>query len=98
MNNLCPWSKTMDDERKLAIIKEEEDALETPKDARINHVELPPQTKKEVEDVAEKLWRDYPCFRSKEDAEYFSMLPLSRQDSQMVLVRASEIERGVSCK
>lgn len=82
----------MDEERKLSIIKEEKDALDTPLDARIHRVELPPQTKQEVEDAADKLWRDYPCFKSREDAEYFSMLPLSRQDSVAVLVRASEIE------
>ena len=83
----------MDDTKKQELIKEEVDALDTPLDARIHRVELPPQTKQEVDDVADKLWRDYPCFKSREDAEYFSMLPLSRQDSVAVLTRASEIER-----
>lgn len=83
----------MDDTKKQTLIKEEMDALDTPLDARIHKVDLPPQTKQEVEDVADKLWRDYPCFKSRMDAEYFSMLPLSRQDSMAVLQRASELER-----
>jgi hypothetical protein len=88
----------MDEEKKLAIIQEEKDALDTPLDSRIHTVQLPPQTKQKVDDAAEKLWRDYPCFRTREDAEYFSMLPLSRQDSVMVLERASELERERCCK
>lgn len=88
----------MDEETKLALIQEEKDALDTPLDARIHTVQLPPQTKQEVEDVAEKLWRDYPCFRTREDAEYFSMLPLSKEDSILVLKRASELERKRYCK
>ena len=87
-----PMMLNMDEEKKLALIKEEEDALDTPLDARIHRVELPPQTKQEVDDAADKLWRDYPCFKSREDATYFSMLPLSRQDSIAVLQRASELE------
>lgn len=83
----------MDDTKKQELIKEEVDALDTPLDARIHRVELPPQTKQDMDDVADQLWRDYPCFKSREDAKYFSMLPLSRQDSVAVLYRASEIQR-----
>ncbi len=82
----------MDDDKKHTLIKEEVDAFDTPLDARIHQVALPPQTIKEAEDIADKLWRDYPCFKSREDAAYFSMLPLSRQDSVAVLVRATELE------
>ena len=75
------------------LVKEEKAALDTPIDARIHTVELPPQSEKEVDEYGEKLWRQYTCFKTKEDAMYFSMLPLSRKDSAMVLTRAMEIER-----
>lgn len=75
------------------IIAEEKAALDTPIDARIHTVELPPQSKEEVEAQGDKLWRQFPCFKTKEDAMYFSMLPLSRQDSVAVLTKAMEIER-----
>jgi hypothetical protein len=79
--------------QKEKLIKEEKSALDTPIDARIHTAELPPQTEKEVEDYCDKMWRQYPCFKTKEDAMYFSMLPLSRTDSTLVLKRAMEIEK-----
>ena len=84
--------KTMDT-KKENLIAEEKAALDTPIDARIHTVDLPPETKDEVEAKGEKLWKQFPCFKTKEDAMYFSMLPLDRKDSVMVLQKAIEIER-----
>lgn len=81
------------DATKEDLIAEEKAALDTPIDARIHTVELPPQSKEEIEAQGEKLWQQFPCFSTKEDAMYFSMLPLSRQDSVAVLTKAMEIER-----
>lgn len=75
------------------LIQEEKAALDTPINARIHTVELPPQTEKEVDEYADKLWRTYTCFKTKEDAMYFSMLPLSRTDSALVLAKAMDIEK-----
>lgn len=75
------------------LIAEEKAALDTPIDARIHTVDLPPENHEEIQAKGEKLWRQFPCFKTKEDAMYFSMLPLSRQDSVAVLTKAMEIER-----
>ena len=75
------------------LIAEEKAALDAPLNARIHTVDLPPQSKEEVEAQCDKLWRRFPCFKTKEDAMYFSMLPLSRQDSVAVLAKAMEIEK-----
>jgi len=74
------------------LIQEEKAALDTPINARIHTVEIPPQTEEEANDHGEKLWRQFPCFKTKEDAMYFSMLPLSPTDSVRVLTRAMELE------
>lgn len=86
------YVKTMD-VNKENLLAEEKAALDTPIDARIHTVEIPPQSKDEVEAQGEKLWRNFPCFKTKEDALYFSMLPLSRKDSVMVLQKAIEFEK-----
>lgn len=75
------------------LIAEEKAALDTPINARIHTVDLPHESKEEIEAKGEKLWRQFPCFKTKEDAMYFSMLPLNRQDSMAVLTKAMEIER-----
>ena len=81
------------DAHKEDLIAEEKAALDTPIDARIHTVDLPFESKEEIEAKGEKLWRQFPCFKTKEDAMYFSMLPLSHQDSIAVLTKAMEIER-----
>jgi hypothetical protein len=80
------------EEQKRIIAEEEAQALETPIDARIHKVEVPPESTLEFDAKVLKLQQQFPVFASREDAEYFSMLPLSRQDSIAVLQRAREIQ------
>lgn len=80
------------EEQKRVIAEEEALALETLPSARINNVPLPIETAAEFDAKVDKLRRQFPVFVSREDAEYFSMLPLSRTDSMAVLKRAMELQ------
>lgn len=80
------------EEQKRKIAEEEAQAIETPLDARIHRVEVPSESTLEFDAKVIKLQQQFPVFASHEDAEYFSMLPLSRQDSIAVLQRAREIQ------
>jgi len=77
-----------------ALLEEEQEACDTPLDAKIHKVPVPRETEAEVEEEAKNLYAQFcDVFKCKEDAEYFSMLPLSKKDRMTVLKRASEITK-----
>ena len=84
------------EEHKRTIAEEELSALETPVAARINAVPVPLDNPVEFDAKVMKTMQQFPVFKTREDAEYFSMLPLSRKDSINVLHRALEIQREES--
>lgn len=84
------------EERKRSIAEEELAALETPVAASINTVPVPVDTPLEFDAKVMKTMQQFPVFKSRADAEYFSMLPLSRKDSINVLRRALEIQKDES--
>ena len=75
-----------------ALMKEEVDAIDMPLNARIHRVPVPDDSVTGVEDEVNRVYSQYrQVFTSKEDAEYFSMLPLSDTDRDRVLKRAKEL-------
>lgn len=81
------------DKKTKDLLNEELDALDVPVGARINTVQLPPQTPQAVEDDARALFVQYAhLLPTIEDAEYFSMLPLSASDRSKILTRATELD------
>lgn len=82
----------MQSDHKQALVREEQEACDTPLDARIHHVDL-------VEDDMGARDRELNCladkysdvFRNRDDAIFFAMLPLTAVDRDGVLTRAREI-------
>ena len=85
----------MDEELKTQLITEEIDACDTPLNARIHQVDLQPETELELEAETRKVWAKYSdVFKNYEEAEYFSMLPLSTKDRHEIIKRAKDIQRN----
>ena len=81
-------------EVKEALIAEEAGACDTPLDAKIHTAQLPPSTQKGIDAETQALYVNHRgVFRDYEDAEYFAMLPLSKEDRVRILARAGELER-----
>ena len=71
------------------IIEEESLARDMPLNARIHTAEIPPDDPKQLEVVARSLYNQYRhVFKDYEEAEYFTMLPLSMRQRDHVLARA----------
>ena len=82
----------MDD--RTALIEEEKLAYDTPLDARIHTSVLPPHTDQELKAEAERVYLEGKgVFKDLQEAEYFSMLPLSKEDRMKILTRTLEIQR-----
>ena len=74
---------------RLVVAAEEAEARDVDVAARIHVVELPPDDVKGVELQAREVYNEYRhLFKSYEEAEYFSMLPLSVKQRSHVLARA----------
>jgi hypothetical protein len=81
-------------EKKMSMIKEEMLAYDSPLDARIHQVKAPPETDRELAADAEMLYAaGTGVFSSYEEAEYFSMLPLTVADRVAVLARTRELQQ-----
>ena len=81
------------DER-AALIEEEKLGCDTPLDARIHTVPSPLETDREIEVEAERLYTEgRGIFKNLKEAEYFSMLPLSKQERLAVIRRTLEIQQ-----
>tara|TARA_B110000046_G_C12949911_1_gene379656 strand:- start:388 stop:675 length:288 start_codon:yes stop_codon:yes gene_type:complete len=75
------------------LLEEEKLACDTPLSSRIHRVKLPATNEKEVELEAQSCYLKYNnLFQAYEDAEYFSMLPLTQTTRQAVLERAIVLE------
>lgn len=75
------------------MLEEEKGACDTPLDARIHTVQLPPDGQAEVERDALAVHSRYAhLFKNSEEATYFSMLPLDTAARESVLKRALEIQ------
>ena len=73
----------------MNIIEEESLARDMPLNARIHTAEIPPDDPKQLEVVARSLYNQYRhVFKDYEEAEYFTMLPLSMRQRDHVLARA----------
>lgn len=82
----------MDAAKKLR--EEEKLAYDTPLTSRIHQVKLPPQSIQELEAEINSCHIKYGnLFPSYEDAEYFSMLPLTDETRRAVLQRAQVLEQ-----
>lgn len=76
------------------LIAEEADACDTPLDAKIHTAQLPPSTQKELDADTQALYVKHSgVFKDYQEAEYFAMLPLSKEDRVRILARAGEFER-----
>ena len=74
--------------------REEVAACDTPLNARIHSIGLPPDTVLACEAEAQAVYVKYSdTFKKFEDAEYFSMLPLDKASRDTVLKRAVELEK-----
>ena len=74
---------------RLVVAAEEAEGRDVDVAARIHVVELPPDDVKGVELQAREVYNEYRhLFKSYEEAEYFSMLPLSVKQRSHVLARA----------
>ena len=81
------------DER-AALIEEEKLGCDTPLGARIHTVPSPLETDREIEVEAERLYtQGRGIFKTLQEAEYFSMLPLSKQERLDIIRRTLEIEQ-----
>ena len=81
--------KMVEEKMKMAVAYEESLARDTPVTAAIHTVELPPDDAKSLEAVARDVYGEYRhIFKNFEEAEYFSMLPLSVKQRDHVLSRA----------
>ena len=84
---------------KSLLIGEEKMAYDTPLDARIHSVQLPPEGRLETErDTASVYARFADVFKDYEEATYFSMLPLDVAARETVLKRALEIKQETKQK
>jgi hypothetical protein len=81
------------DER-AALIEEEKLGCDTPLDSRIHTAPLPLPTSRELEVEAERVYAaGKGIFKDMQEAEYFSMLPLTKRDRLAVIKRTFEIQR-----
>jgi hypothetical protein len=82
------------EDEKTSLLEEERAALETPLDARINSVDVPPETKEQWKEVSRDICQRYRhLFKNREEAELFSMLPLTTDEQRdRVIKRALELE------
>jgi hypothetical protein len=81
------------DER-AALIEEEKLGCDTPLGARIHTVPSPLATDREIEVEAERVYTEgRGLFKNLKEAEYFSMLPLSKQERLAVIRRTLEIQQ-----
>ena len=80
----------MFEEKMAAVVNMEESlARDMPLDASIHTVNLPPDDPKQLEVVAREVYTQYRhIFKDYEEAEYFTMLPLSMKQRDHVLTRA----------
>ena len=91
----------MFEEKMAAVVNMEESlARDMPLDASIHTVNLPPDDPKRLEVVAREVYTQYRhIFKDYEEAEYFTMLPLSMKQREHVLTRAVALhERAVEEK
>ena len=81
------------------LVAEEMAACDTPLHRAIHTAELASEDLRERDgEVAHLVQKYRDVFSSKEDAEYFAMLPLSVKDRVSVLNRARELRRDGDCK
>jgi hypothetical protein len=86
-------------EMNSVLVAEEMAAYDTPLHRAIHTAEVLSEDLRERDEEVTHLVQKYrDVFRSKEDAEYFAMLPLSVKDRVSVLNRARELCRGDDCK
>ena len=71
------------------ILVEEQEGRDLSLSHAIHTADVPSEDISQRDKDIERLANKYEdVFKSREDAEYFAMLPLSRQDRERVLVRA----------
>ncbi len=76
------------------LLHEEMTACDAPLNAKIHTAELPADSIRGASREAELCYRQYGAhFKSFEDAELFSMLPLDKNHKKLVLMRAIELEK-----
>ena len=86
-------------EMNSVLVAEEMEAYDTPLHRAIHTADVPSEDLRERDGEVDQLVQKYrDVFTSKEDAEYFAMLPLSVKDRVSVLNRARELRRGDDCK
>jgi len=77
------------------LLAEEQKARDLPLTHAIHTAEVPSEdiAQRDI-DVGRLADKYNNVFKTREDAEYFAMLPLSRTDRELVLARALHIEKN----